>query len=78
DGDDISLVAATATTEDDVRFKPNGDVTFTSKTGQAGSKVVRVTVSDGRASTTGSLIVTVKPAGTLDPVAVTDFGDGFT
>ncbi|MGO4299849.1 Ig-like domain-containing protein [Leifsonia sp. RAF41] len=78
DGDDISLVAATATTEDDVRFKPNGDVTFTSKTGQAGSKEVRVTVSDGRASTTGSLIVTVKPAGTLDPVAVTDFGDGFT
>ncbi|NUU08357.1 Ig-like domain-containing protein [Leifsonia sp. C5G2] len=78
DGDDLSLVAATATTEDDVRFKPNGDVTFTSKTGQAGSKEVRVTVSDGRASTTGTLIVTVKPAGTLDPVAVTDFGDGFT
>lgn len=78
DGDDLSLVAATATTEDDVRFKPNGDITFTSKTGQAGSKEVRVTVSDGRASTTGSLIVTVKPAGTLDPVAVTDFGDGFT
>jgi hypothetical protein len=78
DGDDLSLVAATATTEDDVRFKPNGDVSFTSKTGQAGSKEVRVTVSDGRASTTGSLIVTVKPAGTLDPVAVTDFGDGFT
>ncbi|WP_374010880.1 Ig-like domain-containing protein [Leifsonia sp. LS-T14] len=78
DGDDLSLVAATPTTEDDVRFKPNGDVTFTSKTGQAGSKEVRVTVSDGRASTTGSLIVTVKPAGTLDPVAVTDFADGFT
>ncbi|MGO4594164.1 Ig-like domain-containing protein [Leifsonia sp. 2TAF2] len=78
DGDDLSLVAATATTEDDVRFKPNGDVTFTSKTGQAGSKEVRVTISDGRASATGSLIVTVKPAGTLDPVAVTDFGDGFT
>ncbi|MFP3465008.1 Ig-like domain-containing protein [Leifsonia sp. SIMBA_070] len=78
DGDDLSLVAATATTEDDVRFKPNGDVTFTSKTGQAGSKEVRVTVSDGRASTTGSLIITVKPAGTLEPVAVTDFGDGFT
>ncbi|TDQ03455.1 MULTISPECIES: Ig-like domain-containing protein [unclassified Leifsonia] len=78
DGDDLSLVAASATTEDDVRFKPNGDVTFTSKTGQAGSKEVRVTISDGRASATGSLIVTVKPAGTLDPVAVTDFADGFT
>ncbi|MDN4614971.1 Ig-like domain-containing protein [Leifsonia sp. F6_8S_P_1B] len=78
DGDDLSLVAATATTEDDVRFKPNGDVTFTSKTGQAGSKEVRVTVSDGRASATGSLIVTVKPTGSLEPVAVPDFGDGFT
>jgi hypothetical protein len=78
DGDDLSLVTATATTEDDVRFKPDGDVTFTSKTGQAGSKEVRVTVSDGRKSTTGSLIVTVKPAGTLDPVAVPDFGSGFT
>lgn len=78
DGDDLSLVSASATTEDDVRFKPDGDVTFTSKTGQAGSKEVRVTVSDGRKSTTGSLIVTVKPAGTLDPVAVPDFGAGFT
>ena len=78
DGDDLSLVTATATTEDDVRFKPDGDVTFTSKTGQAGSKEIRVTVSDGRKSATGSLIVTVKPAGTLDPVAVPDFASGFT
>ncbi|WP_158863617.1 Ig-like domain-containing protein [Leifsonia sp. AG29] len=77
DGDDLSLVAANATTEDDVRFKPDGDVTFTSKTGQAGSKEVRVTVSDGRSSATGSLMITVKPAGTLDPVAVPDFADGF-
>lgn len=78
DGDDLSLVSATATTDDDVRFKPDGDVTFTSKTGQAGSKEVRVTVSDGRKSASGSLLVTVKPAGTLDPVAVPDFADGFT
>lgn len=78
DGDDLSLVSATATTDDAVQFKPDGDVTFTSKTGQAGSKEVRVTVSDGRKSATGSLIVTVKPSGSLDPVAVPDFGDGFT
>ncbi|WP_223690218.1 Ig-like domain-containing protein [Leifsonia poae] len=78
DGDDLSLVGAAATTEDDVQFKPDGEITFTSKTGQTGSKEVNVTVSDGRKSTTGSLLVTVKAAGTLDPVAVPDFGAGFT
>lgn len=78
DGDDLSLVSAAATTEDDVQFKPNGEVTFTSKTGQTGSKEVKVTVSDGKKSTTGSLLITVKAAGTLDPVAVPDFGAGFT
>ncbi|WP_431280350.1 Ig-like domain-containing protein [Leifsonia poae] len=77
DGDDLSLVGAAATTEDDVQFKPDGEVTFTSKTGQTGSKEVKVTVSDGKKSTTGSLLVTVKAAGTLDPVAVPDFASGF-
>lgn len=78
DGDNVSLVSAASTTEDDVQFKPNGEVTFTSKTGQTGSKEVKVTVSDGKKSTTGSLLITVKAAGTLGPVAVPDFGAGFT
>jgi hypothetical protein len=77
DGDDLSLVGAASTTEDDVQFKPDGTVTFTSKTGQTGSKEVKVTVSDGKKSTTGSLLVTVKAAGSLDPVAVPDYADGF-
>jgi hypothetical protein len=77
DGDDVSLTSAAATTEDDVQFQPNGTVTFTSKTGQTGSKEVRVTVSDGHLSETGSLMITVKPAGSLDPVATPDFATGF-
>ncbi|MFF1572406.1 Ig-like domain-containing protein [Leifsonia sp. NPDC058292] len=77
DGDDLSLVGAAATTEDDVQFKPDGTVTFTSKTGQTGSKEVKVTVSDGKKSATGSLLVTVKAAGSLDPVAVPDYANGF-
>ncbi|GAA1443267.1 Ig-like domain-containing protein [Leifsonia poae] len=77
DGDDLSLVAAASTTGDSVQFKPDGEVTFTSKTGQTGSKEVKVTISDGAKSKTGTLLVTVKAAGSLDPVAVTDFGSGF-
>ena len=77
DGDDSYLVGAAATTGDDVQFAPDGTVTFTSKTGQTGSKEVRFTVSDGRASATGSLIVTVRPQGELDPVAIPDAATGF-
>jgi hypothetical protein len=73
DGDEIYLVNATATTPDLVQFSADGKVTFTSKTGQTGSKQVAFTVSDGHATTTGSLEVDVKPADSLDPVAVPDF-----
>ena len=78
DGDDISLTSAQATTDDQVQFEPDGNITFTSKNGQAGVKEVRFTMSDGHASATGSLMVTVKPQGTLDPVATPDFGSGVT
>ncbi len=76
DGDDISLSSAQATTDDQVQFQPDGKVTFTSKNGQAGVKEVRFTVTDGHASASGSLIVTVKPQGSLDPVATPDFASG--
>ncbi|HEY5224246.1 MAG TPA: Ig-like domain-containing protein [Microbacteriaceae bacterium] len=77
DGDGIYLLNASSTTDDGVQFTPDGYVTFTSKTGQTGSKEVKFTVSDGTLSATGSLLITVHPAGTLDPVAVPDFGSGF-
>ncbi len=73
DGDDIYLVGASPTTPDQVQFTPDGRITFTSKTGQTGSKQVAFTVSDGHATATGSLEVDVKPADSLDPVAVPDF-----
>jgi hypothetical protein len=73
DGDEIYLVGATATTPDLVQFTPDGKVTFTSKTGQTGAKQVAFTISDGHATTAGTLEVDVKPADSLDPVAVPDF-----
>ncbi|MGN6128592.1 MAG: Ig-like domain-containing protein, partial [Humibacter sp.] len=78
DGDDISLTSAQSTTDDQVQFQPDGNVTFVSKNGQTGVKEVRYTVSDGHASATGSLMVTVKPQGSLDPVATPDFASGVT
>ncbi|MEO7018477.1 MAG: cadherin-like domain-containing protein, partial [Leifsonia sp.] len=72
DGDDIYLVGAASTSGDSVQFGPDGSITFLSTTGQTGSKEVTFTVSDGRASATGSLLVTVKPPGSLDPIAVPD------
>ncbi|WP_157487655.1 Ig-like domain-containing protein [Leifsonia sp. Root112D2] len=78
DGDDVYLVGASATTSDAVQFTPDGFVTFTSKTGQSGSKEVAFTVSDGRTTASGKLTVNVKPADSLDPVAVPDFATAFT
>lgn len=76
DGDDIYLVGAAATTPDIVQFTPDGRITFSSKTGQTGAKQVTFTVSDGRATATGSLEVDVKAVDSLDPVAVPDFATG--
>ncbi|CAN5288785.1 hypothetical protein BH09ACT1_BH09ACT1_10260 [soil metagenome] len=73
DGDDIYLVGAAPTTADAVQFTPDGRITFTSKTGQTGSKSVAFTVSDGHATATGTFEVEVSPADSLDPVAVPDF-----
>ncbi|MHA7986925.1 Ig-like domain-containing protein [Rathayibacter sp. CAU 1779] len=76
DGDDMSLSSAQSTTDDQVQFQPDGRITFLSKNGQAGVKEVRYTVTDGHASASGSLMVTVKPQGSLDPIATPDFASG--
>lgn len=78
DGDDIYLVNASPTTPDSVQFTPDGHITFTSKTGQTGTKQVTFTVSDGHATATGTLEVNVMPAGSMDPVAVPDFAQTTT
>ncbi|NNC11010.1 tandem-95 repeat protein [Planctomonas sp. JC2975] len=73
DGDQLTLVSATTSTGDAVSFTPDGTVTYENTTAQSGAKTVTVTVSDGRKSAPGELDVTVKPAGSLDPVATPDF-----
>ncbi|MEP6478786.1 MAG: Ig-like domain-containing protein [Rhodoglobus sp.] len=77
DGDDLVLQAASATSGDDVRFTPDGWVTFQHQTGELGQKEVPFVVSDGKLSASGTLVVDVKPAGTLTPVGTPDFGEVF-
>ena len=69
-GEDLSLVSATATTDDSVTFQPNGMVTFRD-TGSAGPvrKTVDLTISDGASQISGTLTVDVKPEGSTKPVA---------
>ena len=53
DGDDVYLDAASATSADQVRFTPDGFITFANTSGQPGTKEVSFTVSDGRLTATG-------------------------
>jgi hypothetical protein len=77
DGDDIYLDAATPTSADQVRFTPDGFITFQSLGGQTGAKIVQFTVSDGKLQTTGTLEVDVQPSGKLGPVGTPDFAQAF-
>jgi hypothetical protein len=73
DGDDLTVVSAATSSGDTVSLTPDGTVTYENTTSQTGSKTVEVTVSDGRKSAKGELDITVKPAGSLPPVATPDF-----
>jgi hypothetical protein len=75
DGDSIFLEGAAATSQDDVSFTPDGDVTFTNTSNQVGTKTVEFTVSDGKLKASGKLEVTVKAKGQLPQVAVPDFAE---
>ncbi|GMA94062.1 hypothetical protein GCM10025881_08860 [Pseudolysinimonas kribbensis] len=77
DGDDIYLDSATPTSSDQVRFTPDGFLTFQSLGGQTGAKEVQFVVSDGRLQTKGTLEVDVQPAGKLGPVGTPDFAQAF-
>lgn len=78
DGDDLYLVAASPKSGDLVRFTPDGFVTFTHQTSELGEKEVQFQVSDGTAAPeTGTLKVTVEPAGSLNPVGTPDFATAF-
>ncbi len=68
-GEDLSLISATATTDDSVTFQPNGLVTFRD-TGSAGAikKTVDLVISDGTSQINGALTIDVKAEGTTTPV----------
>ncbi len=74
DGDPLLLLAAEATTPgDEVRFRPDGMVTFQDAGTAQGRKAVRITVSDGVGEPVeGTLWVDVRPAGPQAPDAHAD------
>jgi hypothetical protein len=77
DGDDLTLVGASPVSGDEVRFTPDGFITFTSRTAELGDKEIRLTISDGTLETTGTYTVEVAAAGTLAPIGAPDFAQVF-
>jgi len=73
DGDELVVVGATATTDDIVRFTPDGAVTFVDSGVDPGLKPVVVEVYDGTDVAEIELGVDVRPEGALPPVPVHDF-----
>ena len=77
DGDDLYLVNASPTGGDSVRSSPDGFLTFEHKSAELGLKEVKFTVSDGQTTAAGTLVVEVKPAGSLNPIGTPDFAQVF-
>lgn len=74
DGDDLRLVSALPQGEGEVASTPDGVVRFTAAGVSPGIHSVDVTMSDGIASSTEAMEVTVKPIGsTLAPITTNDF-----
>ncbi|MEP7191349.1 MAG: Ig-like domain-containing protein [Actinomycetota bacterium] len=74
DGDTLLLLGAKATSAgDEVRFRPDGVVTFQSAGTAAGRKEVKILVSDNIGKPVqGSLWIDVRPRGQLPPVTQPD------
>ncbi|MGP0222600.1 Ig-like domain-containing protein [Paenarthrobacter sp. NCHU4564] len=73
DGDDLVLLDAKADNEQDqVKVRRDGLLTYQDSGAAAGKKNVTVTVWDGRATTTGRVVVNVQPPGALAPVVNAD------
>ncbi len=77
DGDDMLLTDAASTTGDIVRFRPDGQITFTNTSSEVGEKSVSFVVSDGTKQVPGEFIVEVKAVGELDPIGTPDFASTF-
>ncbi|NQX12302.1 cadherin-like domain-containing protein [Microbacteriaceae bacterium VKM Ac-2855] len=72
DGDDLYLESAAPTTDDQVRSRPDGLVTFDAVGAQQGRKDVLLSVSDGTEPVDGVLRVDVRAPGVNDPIANAD------
>ncbi|WP_254423613.1 Ig-like domain-containing protein [Actinomyces sp. oral taxon 897] len=72
DGDQVYLSSATAPEGTEVRYTEEGTVSVRDLGGGPGPREVTVVVSDGRASTTGTLTVDVQDAGNVPPTANAD------
>ncbi|MGP4032479.1 Ig-like domain-containing protein [Pseudarthrobacter sp. 1C304] len=73
DGDDLVLMDAKADNDQDqVKVRRDGLLTYQDSGAAAGKKSVTVTVWDGRATTTGKVVINVQPPGALQPVVNAD------
>lgn len=68
DGDHLVLVGAAVDSGGTVRTRQDGELTFRSDGAALGRHDVRVLVSDGTETIEGSVLVDVRPAGSLAPV----------
>jgi hypothetical protein len=73
DGDDLVLMEAKADNEQDqVKVRRDGLLTYQDSGAAPGKKSVTVSIWDGRATTTGKVVVNVQPPGALAPVINAD------
>ncbi len=72
DGDDLYVVGASTGTEDQIQYRPDGEITFTSISTETGPKNATVIVSDGRSETEVGIRFLVRDVGSLAPVATID------
>ncbi|MFB2586551.1 Ig-like domain-containing protein, partial [Herbiconiux liukaitaii] len=72
DGDDLFVLSASTGTEDQVQFRPDGEITFTSISTDTGPKDVTVVVSDGRSETEATVTFQVRDVGALAPITNID------
>ncbi|MFB2584818.1 Ig-like domain-containing protein [Herbiconiux liukaitaii] len=83
DGDDLYVVGASTGTEDQVQYRPDGEITFTSINTDTGPKDVTVIVSDGRSESESTIRFQARDAGSLAPttnidLVVTSVGERVT
>lgn len=69
DGDPFYLESATVAAPDTVTFTPQGTVVYSDKGAGGSLKTINLVVSDSRAEGTGTLAVTVRPAGSVPIIA---------